>query len=127
MAPCPGSAGGISCTRPRAPAAPGASLLPADLAWLAPWASSVPQGAPSPPAGGPEQAVRPALLCVYLGLFGALPGDQSGLAGTSLLLRDVLGPSYNLAFKRTLFCARSIAKAAALFGLETSLLGGKVE
>lgn len=51
---------------------------------------STQQGAPSSPAGGLWAAVGPALPCpalppVYLGLFGALPGDQRGLMGTRLL------------------------------------------
>ena len=72
----------------RAPGAPGAGLLPADVAdsvspapGLAPRASFHAAGRTLAPC----RWASPALPCVYLGLFGALPGDQSGLMGTRLL------------------------------------------
>lgn len=90
----------------RGPRAPGASQLPpaevagsraVPLMWALGFLLSSRARPRRLPVGGGRQ--RPA-RSVYLGLFGALPRGISRLMGTALLW-DVLGPSYNLALKRS--------------------------
>ena len=57
---------------------------------------------------------RPRLPTLCLpGLFGALPGGTSGLTGTALLW-DLLGPSCNLALKRSCVLCQGHCKSCSL-------------
>lgn len=72
----------------------------------------------------PCRQASPA-LCLP-GLFGALPRGTSG-RWAPCCFGTFEAPVITWHLKGTVLCARSIAKTAALFGLETSLRGGKVE
>lgn len=86
---------------------------------------------PSAPQAQPHPCRRARLAAgaarsVFTRGVWSVTRGTSGLTGTELL-RDLVGRVLTWHLKGAAFCARSIAKAAALFGLETSLLGRKVE